>query len=217
MMVMRNGEHIVRIGKPIVFLLCLVPLGLFVLRGLSGDVGPNPVEELTHFTGDWALRLLLITLAVTPLRRVSGRAWLLRFRRMLGLFSFFYACLHLGTYLWLDQFFLWDAILEDVAERPYITVGFAAFLLMTPLAVTSTRGMIRRLGRRWQRLHRTVYLIALLGVLHFFWLVKADTTEPAIYAAILLTLLVARLPLRNARREETTTLPRASFRNPCRR
>jgi sulfoxide reductase heme-binding subunit YedZ len=192
-------ERLVRTAKPILFLLCLAPLGFLVASGATGAIGPNPVEAVTHFTGDWTLRLLIATLAVTPLRLLTGRVWLVRFRRMLGLFAFFYACLHLTTYLWLDQFFDWAAILDDIAKRPYITVGFAAFLLMVPLALTSTRAMVRRLGRRWQALHRLVYLVAGLGVLHFLWLVKADHTEPAIYGAVLLVLLALRLPPLSAR------------------
>ena len=189
-----SPEQMMRYGKPLVFFLCLAPLALLVYRGASGEIGPNPVEEVTHFTGDWTLRILLITLAVTPLRRIAGMGWLLRFRRMLGLFAFFYACLHLLTYLWLDQFFALGAILEDIVQRPYITAGFAAFLLMVPLAVTSTKGMVRRLGKRWKTLHRAVYAIAVLGVLHFLWLAKADITEPAIYGLVLSLLLLSRLP-----------------------
>lgn len=189
-----SPERIVRYGKPLVFFLCLAPLALLVYRGASGAIGPNPVEAVTHFTGDWTLRILLITLAVTPLRRITSLGWLLRFRRMLGLFAFFYACLHLLTYLWLDQFFALGAILEDIVQRPYLTAGFAAFLLMVPLAVTSTKGMVRRLGKRWKTLHRAVYAIAVLGVLHFLWLAKADITEPAIYGLVLSLLLLSRLP-----------------------
>jgi len=179
-----------------VFLLCLVPLIEIAWRGVSGAIGPNPVEALTHTTGDWGLRLLLLTLAVTPLRRLTGWGWLLRFRRMLGLFAFFYLSLHLATYLGLDQFFDWAAVAEDIAKRPYITLGFAAFLLLVPLAVTSTRGMVRRLGRRWQTLHRLIYPAAVLGVLHFLWLTKADTREPLLYAAVLTLLLALRWPRR---------------------
>jgi sulfoxide reductase heme-binding subunit YedZ len=191
---MNRSELFVRYGKPLVFLLCMVPLGVLISRGTSGALGPNPVEAITHFTGDWTLRLLLVTLAVTPLRRMTGLAWLLRFRRMLGLFAFFYAVLHFATYLWLDRFFELETIAEDVLKRPYITVGFAAFVLMVPLAITSTRGWIRRLGRRWKTLHRAVYAIAVLGVLHFLWLVKADLLEPGIYAGILAVLLAFRVP-----------------------
>lgn len=178
------------------FVLCLAPLGALLASGLTARLGPNPVEVLTHTTGDWGLRLLLLTLAVTPLRRLTGWGWLLRFRRMLGLFAFFYLSLHLVTYLWLDQFFDWAAILEDVAKRPYITAGFAAFLLLVPLALTSTRGMVRRLGRRWQTLHRLIYPAAALGVLHFFWLTKADLREPLVYASVLALLLALRWPWR---------------------
>jgi sulfoxide reductase heme-binding subunit YedZ len=191
---MTRGDLAVRYGKPLVFLLCLVPLGLLISRGGSDALGPNPVEAITHFTGDWTLRLLLVTLAVTPLRRLTGQAWLVRFRRMLGLFAFFYAVLHFTTYLWLDRFFDLGTIAEDVLKRPYITVGFAAFVLMIPLAITSTQGWIRRLGRRWKVLHRAVYAIGVLGVLHYLWLVKADLLEPGIYAVILAVLLASRVP-----------------------
>jgi len=184
----------VRYGKPLVFLLCLLPLALLVWRIAAGRLGANPVEAVLHFTGAWGLRLLLVTLAVTPLRRLTGRGWLLRFRRMLGLFAFFYVVLHVAVYLVLDRGLAWDEIVTDLSKRPYIMVGFAAFVLLVPLAVTSTRGWVRRLGRRWQLLHRSVYLIAVLGVLHFLWLVKADLREPLIYAAVLAVLLAARVP-----------------------
>jgi methionine sulfoxide reductase heme-binding subunit len=187
-------DRLVRMAKPPVFLLCLVPLGLLVAGAIAGGLGANPVEAITHTTGEWALRLLLVTLAMTPLKRLVGHPWPIRFRRMLGLFAFFYACLHLSAYLWLDQGFDGQAILEDLVKRPYITVGFAAFVLLVPLALTSTRVMVRRLGRRWQVLHRAVYAVAILGVLHFAWLVKADLFEPAVYALILCALLAARVP-----------------------
>ncbi len=156
-------------------------------------MGVNPVETLSHRTGDWSLRFLLLTLAVTPLRRLTGWNGLIKFRRMLGLFAFFYVCLHFGVYLIFDQFFDWASIVEDVAKRPYITVGFAGWLLLIPLAVTSTNGMTKRLGRNWQRLHRLVYLIGTLGVLHYLWLVKADIAEPLLYGGILGVLLGYRL------------------------
>jgi sulfoxide reductase heme-binding subunit YedZ len=181
-------------GKPLLFALCALPALLLVRGAVQNDLGANPLEKVIHETGTWALRLLLLTLAVTPLRRVSGWSWLQRVRRMLGLFAFAYACLHFTAWVWLDQGLSWAALLADIAKRPYITVGFAAFVLLIPLAATSTRGMMRRLGRRWQRLHRLVYLSAGLGVLHFVWLVKADWLEPAIYAAILILLLALRLP-----------------------
>ena len=176
-----------------VFTLCLLPLALIVYDGFTGGLGVNPIEAVTHRTGDWTLRLLLVTLTMTPLRRWFDWRWPLRIRRMLGLFAFFYACLHLLTYLWLDQFFDWWGIVGDIIERPFITVGMLAFLGMVPLAVTSTRGMMRRLGRHWKSLHRLVYVVAVLGVVHFWWLVKADIREPLLYAAILAVLLGYRL------------------------
>ena len=211
---MTRSEILVRYGKPLGFLLCLVPLGFLISRGASGALGPNPVEAITHFTGDWTLRLLLATLAMTPLRRLTGQAGLVRFRRMLGLFAFFYAVLHFTTYLWLDRFFELGTIAEDVLKRPYITVGFAAFVLMVPLAITSTQDWIRRLGRRWKRLHRAIYAIGVLGVLHYLWLVKADLLEPAIYAIILAVLLGLRVPwadlaarIRSVRRRSPRVVP----------
>lgn len=176
-------------GKPLVFCVSLLPLAWLCWLAWQDRLGANPVETLSHRTGDWSLRFLLLTLAVTPLRRLSGWNWLLKFRRMLGLFAFFYVCLHLGVYLIFDQFFDPAAILEDIAKRPYITVGFAGFLLLIPLAATSTNGMIKRLGRNWQRLHRLVYLIGMLGVVHYWWLVKADISEPLLYAGLLTMLL----------------------------
>jgi len=163
---------------------------------VSGDLGPNPVETITHSTGDWALRLLLTTLAVTPLRKISGNSAVMRFRRMLGLYTFFYVCLHLLTYVWLDAFFSLDYIWDDIAKRLYITAGFTGFCLLLPLALTSTNAMIRRLGaRRWQRLHRLAYAAALAGTLHFLWLVKADIREPLVYLAVFAILMLARTPL----------------------
>jgi len=175
--------------KPALFLACLVPLALLVLDGMAGELDADPVKEITHRTGDWILRFLLITLAITPVSRMTGRPGLLRFRRMFGLYAFFYALLHFVTYIWLDQQFDWAEIIVDVTERPYITVGFTAFLLLIPLAVTSTNGMMKRLGRRWKRLHRLVYLIGILGVLHYLWLVKADILLPVIHIIILAILL----------------------------
>lgn len=184
-------------GKPLVFCVSLLPLVWLCWLAWQDRLGANPVETLSHRTGDWSLRFLLLTLAVTPLRRLSGWNWLLKFRRMLGLFAFFYVCLHLGVYLIFDQFFDPSAILEDIAKRPYITVGFAGFLLLIPLAATSTNGMIKRLGRNWQRLHRLVYLIGVLGVVHYWWLVKADISEPLLYAGLLTMLLGYRAWWRN--------------------
>lgn len=188
-----SPDHGLRfVAKPLLFVACLVPLGLLVLGGLQGDLGANPLERVTHVTGDWGLRLLLITLAITPLRRLSGWTRLLRLRRMLGLFAFFYVSLHFLTWVWLDQELVWSAIVADIAKRPYVTVGFSAWLLLVPLAATSTRGIMRRLGRNWQRLHRLVYGAAVLGVLHYIWLVKADLLQPLIYAAMLAILLAVR-------------------------
>lgn len=178
--------------KPALFLFCLVPLarcGWIVGSGLA----VNPVEFITHSTGTWTLSLLLITLAVTPLRRLSGWNPLIRLRRMLGLFAFFYACLHFLTYLWLDQFFDWRHIAHDIGKRPFVTVGFAAFVLLFPLALTSTDRMLKRLKKNWGRLHRLVYPIAVLGVVHYWWLVKKDVTQPLLYAAALTLLLGLRV------------------------
>jgi sulfoxide reductase heme-binding subunit YedZ len=204
-----SADRLVRIAKPVVFILGLTPLGVLLWQGVQGALGPNPVETITRFTGDWTLQILLITLAVTPVRALTGWAWLIRFRRMLGLFAFFYAALHLTTYLWLDQFFDWTAILDDIVKRPYITVGFAAFVLMVPLAVTSTQGWMRRLGRDWKRLHRAVYLIGILGVLHALWLAKADLFDPAVDAVILSVLLAARMPWSRAAQSIRSALPGA--------
>lgn len=181
-----------RYYKVALFLLCLLPLGLLVWQALQQDLGSNPVESLSHRTGDWALRFLLIVLAVTPLRRLTGWAELQQSRRMLGLFAFFYASVHFSVYALLDLGLDWSFLAADIAKRPYITVGFTAWVLLVPLAITSTRGMMRRLGRRWKQLHRLVYLIAVLGVVHYYWLVKADVREPLIYGAILALLLALR-------------------------
>jgi len=174
-----------------------------VWRTGSDALGADPVAEIEHRTGLWALRLLLLTLAVTPLRQLTGRTVLLRFRRPLGLYAFFYACLHLAAYLVFDLGGYWAQLFEEIAKRPYITVGFAAWLLLVPLAVTSTLGWMRRLGRRWGQLHRLVYAVAVLAVLHFWWLVKSDVREPALYAGIVLVLLGWRLLRRISARRTT--------------
>lgn len=173
--------------------ICLLPLVRLIVLGSSDGLGANPIEFITRSTGTWTLVGLMLTLSITPLRRLSGRADLIRYRRMLGLFSFFYACLHFVTYIWLDQFFDPAAIARDIVKRPFVTVGFAAFVLLVPLAATSTHAMMRRLGRRWQLLHRLVYVIALLGVIHYLWLVKKDMTAPLIYGGVLLLLLAIRM------------------------
>jgi sulfoxide reductase heme-binding subunit YedZ len=178
--------------KAAVFVGCLLPLAFLLWRAVSGDLGANPIEAVTLFTGRWALRLLLVTLAITPVRRLTGWNRLIGFRRMLGLFAFFYATLHFTIYLVIDQFFDWETIVEDVTKRPFITAGFAAFVLLVPLAVTSTQGWIRRLGRRWQQLHRLIYASAILAVVHFIWKVKSDLRDPYFYATILAILFVAR-------------------------
>jgi sulfoxide reductase heme-binding subunit YedZ len=184
------------IWKPVVFALCLLPLAWLAL-GLAGrgglDLGPNPVEAIQDHLGIWGLRLILATLTVTPLRLALGQAWPLQFRRMLGLFAFAYISLHFLNYLLLDQTLDVAAIAEDILERPFITIGFLALLLMVPLAITSTNGWRRRLGVRWLQLHRLVYVTAMLGCWHFYWQVKKDVTEPLIYAVILAVLLGIRL------------------------
>ncbi|MGB8475518.1 MAG: protein-methionine-sulfoxide reductase heme-binding subunit MsrQ [Candidatus Acidiferrum sp.] len=177
-----------------IFLLCLVPFSLLVWKALTGNLGPNPVETLQHTTGDWTLRLLVITLCITPLRKLLKLPNLIRFRRMLGLFAFFYACLHFLTYLGPDQNFSLAAMGKDVYKRPFITVGFTAFVLLIPLALTSTAASIRRLGgRRWQMLHRLIYISAICGVIHYYWLVKSAVLRPLTYGAIVAVLLLWRL------------------------
>ncbi len=173
-----------------IFAAALIPLGRLGWGAYAETLGANPIEFITRSLGEWTLIFLMLTLAVTPLRRLSGWNWLLRMRRMLGLYAFFYGALHLMTYLWLDQFFDLASIVADIAKRPFITVGFSAFVLMLPLAATSNSWMIRRMGgRRWQKLHRAVYAVGIFGVLHYWWLVKKDVSEPLIYAAILTLLL----------------------------
>ncbi len=181
-----------RFIKPFIFALCLLPLILLFRNFYLDELGANPFEVLTRSTGEWTLRFLLVTLAMTPLRQLTGSAWPLRLRRMLGLFTFFYVCIHLSTYVWLDHFFDWDEIWTDIVKRPYITFGMLAFTLLIPLAITSTKNMMKRLGRRWKSLHKLIYVIAVLGVLHFLLLVKADLLEPIIYASILFFLFLVR-------------------------
>jgi sulfoxide reductase heme-binding subunit YedZ len=180
-------------SKLAVFPVCLIPLAHLGQAAYRGNLGANPLEVITHTTGDWTIRFLLITLCITPLRQLSRQYWLIQYRRMLGLFAFFYGTLHLTTYLWFDKFFHWRAILDDVAQRKFITVGLVGFVLMIPLAITSTKAMIRRLGRRWTRIHRLIYLSAAAGVIHYYWLVKADHRLPLAYGAVLLVLMAYRL------------------------
>lgn len=179
--------------KPVAFIICLIPFGQLLYRAYTDDLGANPIETITRFTGSWSLLILLASLAVTPLRRLTGWNELIRYRRMLGLFAFSYATLHFTTYMVLDLYFDFGAIAKDILKRPYITVGFTALVLMIPLAVTSTSAMIRRLGKRWQQLHYLVYVIGILGVIHFYWLVKSDITRPAQYGLVLAALLGYRL------------------------
>jgi sulfoxide reductase heme-binding subunit YedZ len=184
----------IRLSKPVVFLACLVPAVLLAWSAWHDALGANPISEITHVTGDWTLRFILITLAVTPFRKLTGWNLIIRYRRMLGLFAFFYATLHFLTYLVLDQYFAWPFILEDITKRPYITVGFLGFVLLIPLALTSTTGWIRRLGgKRWQQLHRLIYITAIAGVVHYWWLVKADVSRPLAYGAVLAVLFAIRV------------------------
>ncbi|GAB6043489.1 protein-methionine-sulfoxide reductase heme-binding subunit MsrQ [Endothiovibrio diazotrophicus] len=188
-----------RVAKPLLFFLCLLPALIGAWGFYADRLGANPVEASIHSSGDWALRLLLATLALSPLRR-AGWSGALRFRRMVGLFAFFYAALHFTLWLWLDRWFLWPEIAADLFKRPYITVGFTAQLLLLPLALTSTGAMIRRLGRNWRRLHRLVYPAAALAVLHFLWKAKGhDYLEVGIYGAVLALLLAERVVRRFAR------------------
>jgi sulfoxide reductase heme-binding subunit YedZ len=183
-----------RWSKVLVFLLCLAPLFRLGWRVWNQDVTANPTEFIQHFTGDWALRLIVATLGVTPLRKLAGVPDLIRFRRMIGLFAFFYACLHLLTYLWLDKLFDVPAMLKDVGRRPFITAGLAAFACLVPLALTSTAGWIRRLGgKRWQRLHSLVYVTAMAAVAHYYWLVKSDIRQPVLYGTLVALLLAWRV------------------------
>jgi sulfoxide reductase heme-binding subunit YedZ len=189
-----NPSRHMRWIKPPIFLLCLAPLANLGWKAYSDNLGANPIELITHSTGTWTLVFLCVTLTITPLRKLLHANWLIRFRRMFGLFAFFYACLHFTTYIWLDQFFDIHSMIKDVYKRPFITVGFSAFVLLWPLALTSTSGMIRRLGgKRWNMLHRLIYVCAILGVIHYYWLVKIDETVPYRFAAVVTVLLGYRL------------------------
>lgn len=180
--------------KVFVFLACLVPVARLAWKAFHDGLGANPIQVITFSTGTWTLVYLLTTLSITPLRRLTGQLWLIQLRRMIGLFAFFYACLHFTTYIWLDKFFDVHEMVKDVAKRPFITAGFTAFVLLIPLAITSTRGMIVRLGgKNWQRLHRLIYVSATAGVVHYIWLVKKDVRVPVIFACVLGTLLLYRI------------------------
>lgn len=187
-------EKLIRSLKLLAFLSCLGPAALLVWKGYHDRLGANPVDVITRTTGRWTLIFLLLTLSITPVRKLSRLPWLIRFRRMLGLFAFFYGSLHLMTYVWLDKFFDFPMMLHDIAKRRFITAGMTAWTVMLPLALTSTSGWIRRLGgKRWQRLHRLIYFSAAAGVIHFIWLVKADLRAPLTYGAILAALLLFRI------------------------
>ena len=182
-----------RITKVVIFLAALVPLGRLAWKAFHGELGANPVEVITHSTGDWTLILILTTLSITPLRKLTKQYRLIGVRRMIGLFAFFYGCLHFTTYIWLDKSFDVHEMIKDVYKRPFITAGFTAFVLMIPLALTSTKGWIRRLGKNWQRLHRLIYVTGIAAVIHYIWLVKADLRKPLQYAFVLGVLLLYRV------------------------
>ena len=183
-----------QITKILIFLAALVPLGRLLWKAFHDGLGANPIEVITHATGDWTLILVLTTLSITPLRKLTRQYWLIGVRRMIGLFAFFYGVLHFTTYIWLDKFFDWHEMIKDIGKRPFITVGFTAFVLLIPLAITSTAGWIRRLGgKNWQRLHKLIYGTAVLGVIHYIWLVKADLRKPLQYAFVLGVLLLYRV------------------------
>ena len=192
---MNTLQQVRFIWKPAVFVACLLPFTLVVgdLFEITGQLGANPIEEIMDRFGNWSLRFILLTLAVTPVRRISGWNWLARFRRMFGLFTFFYVLMHFLTWLILDQGILLPAIIEDIAKRPFITVGFIALVLLTALAATSTAAIRRRMGRHWQTLHNAAYVVGILGVWHYWWQVKKDITEPLLYAVLLAALLAPRL------------------------
>ncbi len=191
-----------RISKIVIFLAALVPLERLAWKAFHDGLGANPVEVITHSTGDWTLILILTTLSITPLRKLTKQYWLIGVRRMIGLFAFFYGCLHFTTYIWLDKSFDVHEMIKDVYKRPFITAGFTAFVLMIPLALTSTKGWIRRLGKNWQRLHRLIYVTGIAAVIHYIWLVKADLRKPLQYAFVLSVLLIYRIVawLRDARK-----------------
>jgi len=199
-----------RITKVLIFLATLVPLERLVWKFFHDGLGANPVEVITHSTGDWTLILILTTLSITPLRKLTKQYWLIGIRRMIGLFAFFYGCLHFTTYLWLDKSFDVHEMIKDVYKRPFITAGFTAFVLLIPLALTSTKGWIRRLGKNWQRVHRLIYITAIAGVVHYIWLVKADLRKPLQYAFVLSVLLIYRIVvwMSEARRNGESTVVR---------
>jgi len=201
--------------KVVVFLACLVPLGRLAWKALNDGLGANPIQVITFSTGTWTLVFLLTTLSITPLRRLTRQLWLIQFRRLIGLFAFFYACLHFATYIWLDKFFDLHEVVKDVGKRPFITAGFTAFVLLIPLAATSARGMIARLGgKNWRRLHRLIYVSAVAGVVHYIWLVKKDEQVPIAFACVLGALLLYRLVVwawQHTRKSSSTRPQRRSW------
>lgn len=191
-MITFSHKQIAYLVKPLIFILCLLPFLSLVLGAINDELGVNPVETLTHETGEWALRFLLITLSITPLRRLLNINWLIKLRRMLGLYAFFYASLHFVTYIWFDQYFDWQEILSDIVKRPFITIGFASLVLLLPLAITSNNAMQKRLKKRWLVLHKLAYVIPMLVIVHFIWSIKADYSEPLFYTCIFLILMFPR-------------------------
>ena len=198
-----NKQQIVYV-KVVVWLLALLPLARLIWLGTHDNLGANPIEFVEHSTGTWALVFLLVTLSMTPIRMLTGQVWQIQLRRTLGLFMFFYACLHITTYVWLDFALIWDEIVIDVTKHPRILVGFTAFLLTIPLAATSNSYMIKRLKTNWKKLHQLIYLIAILGVVHFWMLVKKDLTEPIYYAVALILLLGIRIYYKYQTRTKAT-------------
>ncbi len=190
--------------KPAVFLLALVPFALLLVRALTDNLGPDPAQELSIETGEWSLRFLLITLTLTPLRQLTGQSWFIRHRRMFGLFALFYATVHLLVWMNLILGFRWLAIAEEIVDRPYITVGFTAFLILVVLGITSPKTMVRKMGKNWKRLHRLVYIAAILGVIHLLWILRTDVTEAVLYGFITFVLLGYRI-LRNLGNKKSAT------------
>ena len=203
-----NKQQIVYV-KVVVWLLALLPLARLIWLGTHDNLGANPIEFVEHSTGTWALVFLLVTLSMTPIRLLTGQVWQIQLRRTLGLFMFFYACLHITTYVWLDFALIWDEIVIDVTKHPRILVGFTAFLLTIPLAATSNSYMIKRLKTNWKKLHQLIYLIAILGVVHFWMLVKKDLTDPKYYAVALILLLGIRIYYKYQTRTKATLKAKA--------
>ena len=182
--------------KPMVFILCLMPFALLVMNAINNELGPNPVEEMIRTLGDWGIYFLLIGLSISPARKILNQTWLICYRRMIGLFAFFYASMHFLSYIWFDQFFSVAEIVEDIIKRPFITIGFICFLLLVPLALTSTNRMMKRLKKNWGRLHKIVYPVSMLALLHYFMMVKADYLVPGVLLVVLSLLLGYRLVLK---------------------